>query len=456
MSDITNRLDTDMRSRVSSYRDLAEKAVYRTDYSQNGIVDALERFFHKLEFLLKYGYLPSTDDADANGKCLPPELQGLQTFLENGETKGSYVLQRNDMERYRFSWQSSEKLTVTVEQLHTSIAAVRSGYNNRSTAGWYASTAPQECGVSGLLSLLKEVPYNKPQCMSYKEFCAKYNSENRLPTSSNPHTISINREMNKDDCLDAYRKIVEKVSDRPCSYHIPAPHLDNKPIFNTCLVDICRAHGTPLSLGGVKISENTFKKIISRIMPDYESKASSVVNTSAFTAEEVREILSTEEIERILSTEEIERILSTEAFHDFTSDEKKAIRDILQNPQFPLALLAVVCQGLNAGDVMAPILMNQVDVQCYLQGCSLNHIINANDFLFCSFSIKSDEMGGLLCESTLCMPCLVDGNKIGVSKACNMFPVTENLGRGKTEHSASEVENMLATLNSAISTAITI
>ncbi|HDC4249778.1 TPA: hypothetical protein ORR86_004386, partial [Escherichia coli] len=258
--------------------------------------------------------------------------------------------------------------------------------------------------MSGLLSLLKEVPYNKSQWMSYKDFCAEYNSEKLLPISSNPHTISINKEMNKDDCLDAYKQVVEKVSDRPCSCFIPAPHSDNGPTFDTCLVDICRAAENPLSLGGVEISENMFKEIISRIMPDYESKTSSVVNTSAFT------------------TEDVERILTSS---DITPDKKETISDILRHPQFPLALLAVVCQGLNAGGVMEPLLTHQHNALSYLLNCRFGGITSSNDLLFRSFSIKSDEKEGLLCENTVYMPCLVDGNKIGVSKACNMFSVTE-------------------------------
>ncbi|HDC4249721.1 TPA: hypothetical protein ORR86_004325 [Escherichia coli] len=397
-------------------------------------MDALERFFHKLEFLLKEGYLPSTEDIYEGGR-LPPELRGLKAFLEKGKTEGSYVLQRNDMERYRFSWQSSEKLTVTVENFHVSIAAVRSGYNNRSTAGWRAQTTPQECGVSGLLSLLKEVPYNKSQWMSYEDFDI-HGRGIVYSRTSNQHLIAmnINNDASKDDFLKAYKQVVKKVSDRPCSCFIPASHSDNEPIFNTCLVDIRRADKNPLSLGGVEISENMFKEIISRIMPDYESKASSVVNTSAFT------------------TEDVERILTSS---DIAPDKKETISDILRHPQFPLALLAVVCQGLSAGGVMEPLRTCKENATAILDDNKINCIADSDLTLY-SFSIKSDEKEGLLCENTVYMPYPVGEDKIGVSKACNKFSVTENLGIGKTEHSASEIKDMLATLNSAISTAITI
>ncbi|HDC4249817.1 TPA: hypothetical protein ORR86_004427 [Escherichia coli] len=115
---------------------------------------ALERFFHKLEFLLKYGYLPSTDDADAN---VPPELQGLKAFLEKGKTKGSYVLQRNDMERYRFSWQSSEKLTVIMEkkEIHLPRLAFHSCYITE-TETWRTDARTENMSVDSMLSLFNK------------------------------------------------------------------------------------------------------------------------------------------------------------------------------------------------------------------------------------------------------------------------------------------------------------
>ena len=120
-----NGLSHTIRDTVSGYRTLAEKAV-NNGTSQTGVVAALERFFHKLEFLLMYGHLPS--GGDVNRERLPSELQGLKAFLGNTSQAGdSYVLQRNDTERYRFSWQSDKKLTVTTEKFDVSLAGVRSG-----------------------------------------------------------------------------------------------------------------------------------------------------------------------------------------------------------------------------------------------------------------------------------------------------------------------------------------
>ncbi|HHN8868848.1 TPA: hypothetical protein ACP62B_004830, partial [Escherichia coli] len=116
MSDISGVLNIDMQSRINSYRELARKAV-RTDDSSKGAVAALERFFHKLEFLLKEGYLP--EDKDVNGYRLPAELQGLKDFLDKRQAGTSYSLQRNKTEGYSFSWQGDQVLSVTQVKLKT-------------------------------------------------------------------------------------------------------------------------------------------------------------------------------------------------------------------------------------------------------------------------------------------------------------------------------------------------
>ncbi len=74
MSGISNMLNTDVQSRINSYRELAGKAVRTDELSKGGAVAALERFFHKLEFLLKEGYLPRMDDVTGEvvNKNWPP------------------------------------------------------------------------------------------------------------------------------------------------------------------------------------------------------------------------------------------------------------------------------------------------------------------------------------------------------------------------------------------------
>ncbi|HAJ7145562.1 TPA: hypothetical protein HNO27_25015, partial [Escherichia coli] len=91
-------------------------------------------------FLLQYGRLPVTDDTKEGG-TVPPELQKLQSFLEEKNTRETFVLQRNATERFCFSWQNNGKLTVTKEECHYAPAGVRAGY--ASAGEWRAHTIPQ-------------------------------------------------------------------------------------------------------------------------------------------------------------------------------------------------------------------------------------------------------------------------------------------------------------------------
>ncbi|KAB3084386.1 hypothetical protein F9222_25355 [Escherichia coli] len=142
--DITN-VQKSIENTIHDYRTLAGKAT-RNDSSHTGVVAALERFFHKLEFLLKYGYLPVEQDANQDGS-LPYALQELRAFLENTSPKpdDSYVLQRNETERYSFSWQKDGKLTVTVEVFNTS-----------PTGGWSTQSTTQNVEPSLMRRVFNE------------------------------------------------------------------------------------------------------------------------------------------------------------------------------------------------------------------------------------------------------------------------------------------------------------
>ncbi|KAB3082342.1 hypothetical protein F9222_26650, partial [Escherichia coli] len=97
MTDIS-KVQNSIENTIYNYRTLAGKA---TRNDGTGVLAALERFFHTLEFLLKEGYLP--DQKDVKGDRLPAELQGLKDFLNNSSLKAAepHYLQRNETERYR-------------------------------------------------------------------------------------------------------------------------------------------------------------------------------------------------------------------------------------------------------------------------------------------------------------------------------------------------------------------
>ncbi|HHK9516916.1 TPA: pentapeptide repeat-containing protein, partial [Escherichia coli] len=116
-----------------------------------GIPDSLECFFQNLEFVLKGGAL--SEYKDVNGDGLPAELQGLKAFLDNPFRKAgeAYYLQRNETERYHFSWQGDLKLTVNRETLYVPETTVRSGYTGVNT--WRTETTTQNVEANSVLSI---------------------------------------------------------------------------------------------------------------------------------------------------------------------------------------------------------------------------------------------------------------------------------------------------------------
>ncbi|KAB3085614.1 hypothetical protein F9222_23655 [Escherichia coli] len=160
MTDISN-VQNSIENTIYNYRTLAGKAT-RNDSNQTGVVAALERFFHKLEFLLKYGYLPVTKDTEKNGS-LPAELKGLKDFLNNSSLKAAepHYLQRNETERYRFSWNNESKLIVTREVFHASLAGARSGY--ACAGGWRAQETTENVDAALVLQAFNENSTEKPR-----------------------------------------------------------------------------------------------------------------------------------------------------------------------------------------------------------------------------------------------------------------------------------------------------
>ncbi len=134
--------------------------VKATNNFLQGIPDSLERFFQKLEHLLRHGCLPPGEDPSV--EPLPKELQELKGLLE-GYRVGDYVLQRNETERYSFSWQMDGKLTVAEEIFYASPAGACSGY---AEAGeWRTQAIIQNMEPDLVLQAFNVNPTEKP-CQS--------------------------------------------------------------------------------------------------------------------------------------------------------------------------------------------------------------------------------------------------------------------------------------------------
>ena len=440
MSDILMvRLNADLQSKSASYYTIAEKTV--KNGKKIGVFATLERFFYKLDFLLKYGHLPS--EKDVWGGSLPPELQGLKDFLlvtTNKKNGDSYILQRNEKERYRFSW-SNNKFFVSKEEFSpVSPAGARTGYN--CTGGWHVSMLPQEAKVETLLHMITQS--NAWPAEEFKKIfgSSTFNLSTKtgsfLPPSSNnspPLTLKTGA---VNDFIQDYQKRITEIADKTPNYFV-SWRGDVSSAFNTCAVDLPRSLSGAFSFSGIKIPHNLLEAIVRRIMPDYgegEQKKMTVFNTEPFTANEVRDFIA--------FATDIEDNASLEL-----------IGNTLRHPQFPLAFLAVTSQGICAGAANEPVLMHSSCLNDYFadKGCKPPSLIH-------EYSITPLDKGeGLRCEGIVYQPCRIDNSTgeigIGVSRSCNSFCMPESF-RGQKEHNEVDVNTQLAQLTSTITTAITI
>ncbi len=130
--------------------------------------------FHKLEFLLKYGYLPTDDDA--RGKNLPKELQGLKDFLNKKNNNYYYILQRNPTERYSFSWQGAS-LNVTRQRYYPSLAEVRCGFVGAEEYRWRAEEITESVTPDAILNILTPPGISPSSTSESSEIADQINTE---------------------------------------------------------------------------------------------------------------------------------------------------------------------------------------------------------------------------------------------------------------------------------------
>ena len=170
MSDLS-AINNYIRSSISTYKTEAGKA---TSDLSHGVLESLERFFHKLEFLLKYGYLPTGNDA--SGKNLPKELQGLKDFLNKKNNNYYYILQRNPTERYSFSWQGAS-LNVTRQRYYPSLAEVRCGFVGAEEYRWRAEEITESVTPDAILNILTPPGISPSSTSESSEIADQINTE---------------------------------------------------------------------------------------------------------------------------------------------------------------------------------------------------------------------------------------------------------------------------------------
>ncbi len=169
-----------INSSIATYRKDAGKAKLLNSRS-NSVLKSLERFFHNLEFLLKYGYLPT--DNDASGKNLPKELQGLKDFLNKKNNNYYYILQRNPTERYSFSWQGAS-LNVTRQRYYPSLAEVRCGFVGAEEYRWRAEEITESVTPDAILNILTPPGISPSSTSESSEIADQINTEEQENISS--------------------------------------------------------------------------------------------------------------------------------------------------------------------------------------------------------------------------------------------------------------------------------
>ncbi|KAB3085084.1 hypothetical protein F9222_24390 [Escherichia coli] len=178
MSDLS-AINNYICSSISTYKTEAGKA---TSDLSHGVRASLERFFHKLEFLLKYGYLPARQDV--NGERLPKEVQGLKDFLNKKNNNYYYILQRNPTERYSFSWQGAS-LNVTRQRYYPSLVGIRCGFVGAEEYRWRAETT-ESVTPDAILSILEppDIPPSSALDLENNEIADQINTKEQENISS--------------------------------------------------------------------------------------------------------------------------------------------------------------------------------------------------------------------------------------------------------------------------------
>ncbi|EJP7814126.1 hypothetical protein NY904_004465 [Escherichia coli] len=426
MPNITNVLNADVQSRITSYHTLAEKAV-KNDDSSTGVFAALERFFYKLDFLLKYGHLPATNDTEEGGG-LPPELQKLQSFLEAGKTGKTFVLQRNATERFRFRWQNDGKLTVAEEKLHVSPAKVRAGYV--STGEWRTHTTTQNvesCFIQQTFkSFIRDSFISLPDFYWDGKKTEMEDSTNRIPISE--RYFSINNKLSSVLMSQRVDKIVEQIKEKKYSktFYREKNYIPKGRWFDSCIKDINR---TPsIIINGVELKQNTFCKIKHAIYGNGPLSKVTQVNVSPLNEETVFNILSDLKDEK----------------------EKRAVEPILKSPQFIFAVLSGLSQSL--ASQFDPLLKNNANLALnwtnYLKKDGLNSnqrdqlendsLKKIQDPFYDNYklSISMDDKQNLQCHLGLIILVGDQLNEtdliVGAHKVGLFYPVPRNFALGTT------------------------
>ncbi len=447
-----------LRTNIVSYQMLAQKAVKNDESNQTGVEAALERFFHKLEFLLKYGSLPTKEDT--KGERLPPELCGLRAFLSTENKKGSYVLQKDTTTQYRFNYSQWEEGWIEVIEEKRDISRETPLYANYVGIATWKSSCVQTCKITELLYVLNKSAFpqehqfsNGFQTITYERFGEDANNEGittttqdqnillrrpPLPSFKVTNTTSVNELT--EAFKDAIRSVEKESFDYLLSGKIHSKQYNATKFFHTCVKDLLRYTTNNYTINGVKIRKETLTKIMEAIVPD-QNQYSTIVNTTP-----LNERNSYSQIEENL------RLQYNEA-------DAAKISAILQKPQFPLALLALVSQAIPMLPAVAMLndakfAVNVLNFTKLRKNDDINKIFNEFKANARKFDIRMDEEGNLRCGVESFYPYIEPTGEIGSSKAYSCFSVPQDFVGDTSLNNSLSIAHKLDELIPQIETGI--
>ena len=440
-------LKNTLRTNIVSYQMLAQKAV-STDSSQTGVVAALERFFYKLEFLLKNGYFPTKDDA--KGENLPPELCGLRVFLNTGNKKGSYVLQKDTATRYRFKYSQRDEGRIDVIEEKLDISQVTPLYANHIGIASWKLSCEQTCEKTELLSDLHKSAFpqecqfsNGFQTKTYDSFGMEEDFNNELLHRPPFSSFKVTGTTSISELTEAINNAIQSVKKESFDYllsgKINSARLNTTTFFHTCIEDLMRYTTTNYTINGVKIHQETLVQIMNAIVPDGKLDSTNVNTTPLNTRD---------------SYSQIEQSLN----HLYGETDAAKISAILQKPQFPLALLALVCQMIPT--LSSPSMLNDVKFETnvsrfpLLKGLDGLKAFEEIKYNARKYDIRMDKEGNLCCGVESFYPYIGSTDEIGLSRVYSCFPVPQNFVGNANLHDKLSIANKLDELLPQIETGV--
>lgn len=420
ISDVQNAI----KSTIHNYQTLAGKTV--KNENKTGVVAALERFFHTLEFLLKNGYRPTTNDVDG----LPPELCGLQDFLahKDKDSKDSYILQKDAATRYcfRYSKDSDDRIEVTIEEKQNT-PSLYSNYSNYVNTATWKTSSQQSCKTTDLSSILKikkDYKYFEKDVLQIKKpfsFVEKGTSVNELMTTFHNAAQLVDKKPFVYSVCGEYNVTM---SDSAKNAGFTSRDL----IWGSSVVDLKRSAAMNLTINGIKIKQDVLAKIIEAIIPDSN----------------VNEVNTTPLTNRV---EQIVNILNP----SYDETEAAQISSVLQKPQFPLALLAIVCQKVQM--LISAVTLNVANTVINFSEFSDTENFNlfSNEYTklnssLTSFDIRMDKQNNLHCSVKRLVPYFDSEGKIGAIKTHSHFLVSPDFVGDKSLHDTTTITDKLKNL----------